>query len=575
MAIDYTNNKLNFDASIEPERDQSASLGDPERKWNKIYVDQVKGRVTIGQLDGSTLGEDSTIEGKDNIVSGANSHAEGKQNEIRSVFSHVEGSNNIAYNDAEYTHIEGTKNKSYGKYSHLEGKETLADTNADYSHCEGYYTQTSALFTHAEGGFTLHKPGVRIYGPVSISGTNYTYNLTTEGSLRFVKTGSYLILESVLNSYNITLEDLTLNVSENVSLQTEDGFLTLDPEGGANVDWATLPTIKSISNDSTTITLSTTVPLANSVNSATNAVSFYIIQRTRAQGYGSHAEGCGVQTTTAAQMAHAEGLYTRAEAANSHAEGYGSKTTSNNAHAEGCKTAASGPNAHAEGSSTVATGANSHSEGEGTIAYGRCTHVFGMWNGPNTPNNLGPWIKRTYIEMVGNGTDEDHRSNARLLDWKGNETLAGGLTAHGANIEAFVQDYAERRQMTSNFKPGQVVCENGNGTMSLTTQRLTRGCEIISDTYGCVIGREDIENNLPIAVSGRVLAYPDKDPFSFEIGAPVCAGENGTISQMTEEEERLYPSRIIGTVSEIPTYDIWDPKDKKIKVDGRIWIRIR
>ena len=50
---------------------------------------------------------------------------------------------------------------------------------------------------------------------------------------------------------------------------------------------------------------------------------------------------------------------------------------------------------------------------------------------------------------------------------------------------------------------------------------------------------------------------------------------------MTEEEERLYPSRIIGTISEIPTYNIWianefegDTKEE-IKVNGRIWIRIR
>lgn len=47
---------------------------------------------------------------------------------------------------------------------------------------------------------------------------------------------------------------------------------------------------------------------------------------------------------------------------------------------------------------------------------------------------------------------------------------------------------------------------------------------------------------------------------------------------MTEEEEMRYPSRIIGTVSEIPDYDIWHAGDDgklEIKVNGRIWIRIR
>jgi len=42
---------------------------------------------------------------------------------------------------------------------------------------------------------------------------------------------------------------------------------------------------------------------------------------------------------------------------------------------------------------------------------------------------------------------------------------------------------------------------------------------------------------------------------------------------MTDEEEEKYPSRIIGTISEIPNYDEWGAE--KIKVDGRIWIRIK
>ena len=141
-------------------------------------------------------------------------------------------------------------------------------------------------------------------------------------------------------------------------------------------------------------------------------------------------------------------------------------------------------------------------------------------------------------------------------------------------IKTAGNDYAELRQISGQAKAGQVVKEIGNGELTLTTDRLERGCEIISDVYGFYIGEKD-ENTSPIAVTGRVLAYPDKDPSTFEIGAPVCSGKNGTVSQMTEEEERLYPSRIIGTVSEIPNYDIWTTKDKKIPVDGRIWIRVR
>ena len=51
------------------------------------------------------------------------------------------------------------------------------------------------------------------------------------------------------------------------------------------------------------------------------------------------------------------------------------------------------------------------------------------------------------------------------------------------------------------------------------------------------------------------------------------AQEDVDWSIMTEEEEEKYPSRIIGTISEIPDYEEWGTG--KVKVNGRIWIRIR
>lgn len=130
-------------------------------------------------------------------------------------------------------------------------------------------------------------------------------------------------------------------------------------------------------------------------------------------------------------------------------------------------------------------------------------------------------------------------------------------------------DYAEFRN-SDVTEPGRVIKENGDGTLSLTTGRLERGCEIITDTYGFSIGQTD-SCQVPTAAAGRVLAFPDTDPRLFSVGAPVCSGPGGTVSMMTQEEEWMYPSRIIGTVSEIPTYDTWND----IKVNGRIWIRIK
>lgn len=40
----------------------------------------------------------------------------------------------------------------------------------------------------------------------------------------------------------------------------------------------------------------------------------------------------------------------------------------------------------------------------------------------------------TYAEIVGNGTADNARSNARTLDWSGNETLAGNLFLNGGSV---------------------------------------------------------------------------------------------------------------------------------------------
>lgn len=94
----------------------------------------------------------------------------------------------------------------------------------------------------------------------------------------------------------------------------------------------------------------------------------------------------------------------------------------------------------------------------------------------------------------------------------------------------------------------------------------------MSDTFGFAIGETD-DCQTPIAVSGRVLAYPSEDRYSYKPGDAVGTGPNGTVSKMTRSEIITYPERIIGTVSEIPEYERWGSGD--VLVDGRIWIKVK
>lgn len=135
-------------------------------------------------------------------------------------------------------------------------------------------------------------------------------------------------------------------------------------------------------------------------------------------------------------------------------------------------------------------------------------------------------------------------------------------------------DYAEFREAETE-EPGYCVTESTNGCMIKTSQRLMPGCKLISDTYGTCMGETSTAKS-PIAVAGRVLAYPYRAREEYKLGAAVCSAPGGTIDIMTRDEIMMYPERIIGTVSEIPLYDIWQGgSGTSIPVNGRIWIYVR
>lgn len=147
-----------------------------------------------------------------------------------------------------------------------------------------------------------------------------------------------------------------------------------------------------------------------------------------------------------------------------------------------------------------------------------------------------------------------------------------GTFRAGQVYGAVWNDYAEYRQTKNNVQPGYCVIETGKGDLIKSSERLQPGANIVSDTFGFAIGETE-QTKTPLAVSGRVLAYPYEDRDSYQAGDPVCSGPNGTISKMTREEVREYPDRIIGTVSEIPDYEVWGTGN--VKVNNRIWIKIK
>lgn len=111
----------------------------------------------------------------------------------------------------------------------------------------------------------------------------------------------------------------------------------------------------------------------------------------------------------------AEGLKTQSYGIASHAEGSETKAGGEYSHAEGYKTKAIGSSTHAEGSNTLANGSYSHAQNLGTIAGVDASTAIGKYN-----DHKGSAFE------IGNGTNNDNRSNAFEVDWNGNVNIPAG-----------------------------------------------------------------------------------------------------------------------------------------------------
>lgn len=187
----------------------------------------------------------------------------------------------------------------------------------------------------------------------------------------------------------------------------------------------------------------------------------------------------------------------------------------------------------------------------------------------------GDTIAQLYFDYAGanvflrQGTPEETGGGGEYSDWK-------RMWCEGNSITSAVwNDYAEYRESDTN-EAGYVLAENGDDTLSQTKERLQHFAGIVSDTWGFSQGETE-KAKTPIAVSGRVLAYPYRNRNEYKPGDCVCTAPGGTVDIMTREEVIKYPDRIVGTVSCVPAYKEWGggTDRKPVEVNGRIWIKVR
>lgn len=393
-------------------------------------------------------------------------------------FSHAEGKKTIGEGTA--SHAEGVYTYAKGTASHAEGNETMA--TAAQSHAEGSSTQAKGINSHAEGSTNQSK----------------AINSHTEGAYNIIDTdGHNAHAEGSQNTVNST---------------------NAHAEGGSN----------NVTGDN--------AHAEGSSNRAINNSAHTEGSYNKSDGTSSHTEGTLNEATNNAS--HAEGKNTRSQAEASHSEGINSIASASAAHAEGNTTTASGVNSHSSGANTVASGVGSFAEGSYTTAAADYSHAAGLYT--RTKDNysfvIGKYndysILASTLFMVGNGTDDDHRSNALYLTSNGelhvaSDIVVNGVSFNSLNVETtFFGSQAEYEQAVSNNQIGNnaTVIKYDTSVTANSTNLITSGA-----VYTAV---NNVSNSIPVNYLVSVTKNLQNNTYTFtpSVGEAVTIEASAGIS---------------------------------------------
>lgn len=125
-----------------------------------------------------------------------------------------------------------------------------------------------------------------------------------------------------------------------------------------------------------------------------------------------------------------------------------------------------------------------------------------------------------------------------------------------------------------NLTPGKCYKDTKNG-LEICNEYCSKGVVgIYSDTFGLSVGVDNDKENkkIPIAISGWVLAYVDKE---YETGDVLTNDNFGNLTLMKEEDKIKYPERIVGIYIKPENEIYFGTKSNKIKVNGRHWVKVK
>lgn len=307
------------------------------------------------------------------------------------------------------------------------GKIYIAiDTNLSYRWSGSGYIEISPSLALGETSSTAYRGdrGKTAYDHAALKGSEYSsglYKITTnsEGHV----TNAVAVAKSDITGLGIPAQDTTYSnaTTSTAGLMSSTDKTKLD--GIADGATANVGTITGITMNGSSKGTSGIVDLGTVLTSH-QSIS-HLAPKASPVFTGSISLGRDSDETIGSSSI-AIGSVVTASGMNSQAFGWWTTASGSYSFAEGSNNEASGNGSHAGGTHTVASGYYSHAEGKYTTAKHVAQYAFGQYSiedvSTATNQQLG-----TFIEIVGNGTSETKRSNARTLDWSGNQRLKGTL----------------------------------------------------------------------------------------------------------------------------------------------------
>ena len=96
---------------------------------------------------------------------------------------------------------------------------------------------------------------------------------------------------------------------------------------------------------------------------------------------------------------------------------------------------------------------------------------------------------------------------------------------------------------------------------------------INSDTYGMNMGRKPNGcKQMDVAVAGFVLAFVDKE---YKVGTPLTCTKDGKLTKIKFLDRVFNPHKIVATYWKSEPQEEWGNEDRKVKVNGRKWVKIK